>query len=64
MKNIVAGILAHVDSGKTTLSEALSGRTDKKAWAGGSSGYISRYGQSGKGQGDHDIFQAGGAYIW
>ena len=23
MKNIVAGILAHVDSGKTTLSEAL-----------------------------------------
>ena len=23
MKNIVAGILAHVDSGKTTLSEAM-----------------------------------------
>ena len=41
-KNICAGLLAHVDAGKTTLSEAmlyLSG--EKKSWAGWTTGTAS-----------------------
>ena len=44
-KNICMGLLAHVDAGKTTLSEALFifKRQDTKAWKSGSQGCISGY---------------------
>ena len=44
-KNICMGLLAHVDAGKTTLSEALLYLSGKitKAWKSGSQGCISGY---------------------
>ena len=57
-KQIALGILAHVDAGKTTLSESMLhkggivdniGRVDKKNAL-----------RTGKGAGHHNLFQAGG----
>ena len=59
MKQIIAGILAHVDAGKTTLSEALLY----------SSGSIKKIGRVDNGDTfletwHHDFFKAGRITIW
>ena len=49
-QHICAALLAHVDAGKTTLSEALLYRTgdNKKARQSRSQGCVFRYGLTGK----------------
>lgn len=65
MKKIVTGILAHVDAGKTTLSEGMLylsgairslGRVDHKR-------YIFRYISTGKGKGNNYFFKTGKFYL-
>ena len=58
MKQIIAGILAHVDAGKTTLSEALlysSGSIKKIGRVDNGDAFLDTY---------HDFFKAGRITIW
>ena len=48
MKNLIVGLLAHVDAGKTTFSEALLYESGKL---------------NGAGAGHYHIFQAGGIFL-
>ena len=52
-KNVCIGLLAHVDAGKTTLSEALLYQA----------GCLLRYICDGKREGNHDFFQAGSFFV-
>ena len=60
MKDLVTGILAHVDAGKTTLSEGMlyACGTAVQQWPGGPPGRFSGYGRAGAGAGHHHLFQA------
>ena len=63
MKRLVIGILAHVDSGKTTLSEAMlyrAGALRKLGRVDHRNAFLDT-GRLGAGQGHHHFFQAGGA---
>lgn len=64
-KNVCIGLLAHVDAGKTTLSEALlyqagvlknPGRVDK------GDAYLDTF-ADGKRERNHDFFQAGSFFV-
>ena len=62
LNHINLGLLAHVDAGKTTLSEAVLYLTGQhpQVGPGGSSGRFPGHGRHGEGQRDYHIFQAGG----
>ena len=66
MKRLVIGILAHVDSGKTTLSEAMlyrAGALRKLGRVDHRDAFLDTD-ALGAGQGHHHFFQAGGAEDW
>lgn len=63
-KHICTGLLAHVDAGKTTLSEAIlytTGTIRKLGRVDNKDAFLDTY-QLERAQGDHDLFQAGRAY--
>lgn len=65
-KCITIALLAHVDAGKTTLSEALlylSGAI-KDMGRGRPSEYFSGYSRLGTGERDHDFFESGTDGVW
>lgn len=65
MKQIIAGILAHVDAGKTTLSEALYIAVEAlKNRARRQRRCIFRHGCDGEETWYHDFFKAGRITIW
>lgn len=65
-KNIVLGILAHVDAGKTTLSEAILYKTGviRKMGRVDHRGCLSRYGFYRTGQRHNRILKGGQIFSW
>ena len=65
MKRFVIGILAHVDAGKTTMSEAIlyeTGKLKKMGRVDNRDAFL-RHFRAGTRPGHHDLFEAGGLSV-